>query len=302
MKLNKLFGVQFAQNELAKEKILQHYQAWKNKQFVEYVSAGFLDPKEVEHDPNVIKGVDGRLKLDFSGTRRLLSEQDCKHYLIMNSVLEMGEKVRVKEPFELEWLNQVSDGKRQLSFGDTFIRYEKSGNRINALAARNSKTSEGSSYLSYSFFNFDLAQKSISEHYAADDYDNGAPMPLKDFDAYAKTTLYQLIIFMELADIEEVILPPGRSHGVRKNQEKVLNDARFPITKVTTSWNKVIRTSGFDVRGHIRKQRWGPQNKYRKLIWIDQFHKEGCSIGARATKAQPRIIEPESISRGQRRK
>jgi hypothetical protein len=86
---------------------------------------------------------------------------------------------------------------------------------------------------------------------------------------------YTLLCFMYLTDNEEILIPPGRSYGTRK-QGKVLNDIRVPITLVNSRWNITsIRTEGFNVSGHFRLQPCGPDRGDVKIIFIEPFAKEG---------------------------
>ena len=86
----------------------------------------------------------------------------------------------------------------------------------------------------------------------------------------------KLITFIELGDIETVILPPGRNNGKTRNQGKVTNTSEFNVYVVDASWNKlIIRNEGFGVHGHFRLQACGPGYKDRELIWIKSFEKKG---------------------------
>ena len=87
----------------------------------------------------------------------------------------------------------------------------------------------------------------------------------------------KLLLFTELSEIETVILNPGQSNGTKK-EGKHLNESSVPVTIVDSTWNKnIIRTEGFTVRGHLRLQPHGPCRQYRKLIFIDEFEKQGYS-------------------------
>lgn len=290
MKAKSLFGIQFIEDKNLKDSIFSHFTQWKSKELSEIIDGiPFGDILQVH------------LSNEFGRTRDLLSEDKCRQFLITGEVLDMCEKIRVKEPFEVEWLSQVKDGKRQLNFGDTFIRYEKKDGVIFAMGAKNKKLENGQHYLSYTFFKFDLNLKRVSGKSSPDDFDVKPPIPHATFDDFAKKTLYQLIMYMELADIEEIFVSPGRSHGVKKSPNKLFNDSHIPMTVVTTGWNKIIRTTGFDVNGFFKKQHWGPKNQYRKLIWIDPFHKEGYNLGARGQPAPPRKLDDDNNSLKKRR-
>ena len=295
MKTDKLFGVRFVTDPQWKTRLLDHFIAGKiqklNDQFkqeqarLKAIERYFKVPIEklVEEQQQREKS------LDFTEiTNFLRKETDCQHYYITVPVLEMSQKIRVKEPFDLEWMEPVRDGKRQLNFGSQFIRYEKKGSRIIAISAKLSPDSQGRDYLNYSVFNMDLASKEISKSQILDDYDPSPKnsIPFQDFDLQSRKLFFQLVTFMELSKIQEILLPPGRKNGVKKSVDHMLNNSSFPITIVNTNWNKIIRREGFDVNGHIRKQPCGPGNRYRELIWIDAYHKTGYNLRAGKIREQ----------------
>lgn len=292
-----LFGVRFAQNEALKDSMLQQYMAWKNKALADAVQSGLMSIADLKSDPNVIISPSGKATLDFKTPKKLLSETDCTHYMITKSVVELCKKIRVKEPFELEWLQPIADGKRQLNFGNTFIRYDKQGEIINAVAVDETILPTKNRHLKYSFFNFNLATQAVSAP-AFDDFDPSPVATYQNFDDYAKKLLYQLIIFMELAEIKEVIVEPGRKHGKKRDEDNLLNESRFRIIVVNTAWNRIIRTTGFDVDGYFKKQHYGKGNKLRTLVWIDPYHKEGYNLGARGRPARKREFRGNPNSKG----
>lgn len=85
----------------------------------------------------------------------------------------------------------------------------------------------------------------------------------------------RMLIFTELSETEICELRPRQSVGTKK-QGKTLNESNSNVTIVDSSWNKMlVRTDGFKVTGHLRLQPCGPELKYRKLIYIDEFEKQG---------------------------
>lgn len=297
MKTAKLFGVRFAKDPAWKDNVLQHFITGKIQKEKEARRLENAQLKAIERHFN-ISADELRQKLDskshafdFSEITNFLKEEaSCRHYYITAPVLEMSQKIRVKPPYDVEWLAPVPDGKRQLNFANHFFRYEKNGDRIVAMAATLSATPKTSEYLNYSFFNMDLGTKHISASQILDDYDAtpSHAIPFQDFESNSRKLFFQLVTFMELSKIQEVWLPPGRKHGSKKSPDHTLNDAEFPITIVNTNWNKIIRREGFQVDGHLRKQHYGPGNVKRRLIWIDDYHKEGYNLGAARERHQKR--------------
>lgn len=124
-----------------------------------------------------------------------------------------------------------------------------------------------------------LATKGIKYHVFGIDMTTGRLMyPENEKDALFEQEMMEmvrLILFTELSEIETVHLAPGQSNGTKK-EGKHLNESRFPVVIVDSTWNKkLVRTEGFTVSGHLRLQPYGPGMQYRKLIYIDEFEKQG---------------------------
>ena len=56
---------------------------------------------------------------------------------------------------------------------------------------------------------------------------------------------------------------------------KFLNNSKINITYVDSLWKQRICVDGFSVRGHFRLQHVGVGRNKRKLIWIEEFKKDG---------------------------
>lgn len=88
--------------------------------------------------------------------------------------------------------------------------------------------------------------------------------------------IMQVLTFVELGDIETIILEKGKNNGGKKDVDKIHNSSNNTVYVVDSSWNKIIiRTEGFAVRGHFRLQPCGENMRDRKLLWIHAFEKHG---------------------------
>ncbi|MDR3712350.1 MAG: hypothetical protein P4L51_06015 [Puia sp.] len=290
MKAKSLFGVKFATDERYKTQVLDHYKSGKNKlseaernQFVKTATekgmARGYSREAVEAALAIDESLD-EMPMDFTEEEDLLKEDGCKRYYITQNVITHCKRLKTKEPFDLEWLQPVKDGKRQLNFGDSFIRYQKTGCRIVALSAM--LTPRGDiGHLEYCFFTLDLAAKAQTECQVLtdeEDFEEGADS--QEFDAASRKLFFQLITFMELAPVEEIFLPAGRKHGTRKSESCLLNETPYPMTIVTINWNMKIHLGKFDVPGHYKLQHWGPRNQLRKLIWREGYKTKGYRLNA----------------------
>lgn len=193
----------------------------------------------------------------------LFSEEDIVHYFITNSVLETCEKISIKEPYNFTWLSRIPACKRQLTFGRQVIRFIKDET---AFFVHYSKSEPGGPDVYWTFFPVDVSQDNI-------------PPPNEPFSKEGLLLFLRLVTFMELAEIETIVVPPGKKHGKQSYPDNLKNDELFPMTVVNTTWNRIIiRNEGFKVSGHFRIQPFGVGRNDRKLIWIDEYEKKGYTL------------------------
>jgi hypothetical protein len=87
---------------------------------------------------------------------------------------------------------------------------------------------------------------------------------------------FQVLLYLEFAETKLVTTSPkSRRYGTMSAGNKVLNDTNETIFVVDSCWDTTIKTSGFPVRGFFRWQPVGPGRNEVKLIWIDEFIKQG---------------------------
>ena len=87
-------------------------------------------------------------------------------------------------------------------------------------------------------------------------------------------------LFTKYAEIETKTLPP---HKVIKDVEcKYVNDTKLKVNILDSKWfTTLVKSDGFNVRGHFRFQPYGEGMIKRKLIWINEFEKSGYTAPAR---------------------
>jgi hypothetical protein len=96
-----------------------------------------------------------------------------------------------------------------------------------------------------------------------------------------KQRFIQMMLFIELSEIELVMVEAGRKKMLdekwdKKLEGRVKNESDINVILVNTAWNKVtVRTESFSVKGHLRIQPYGPGRSLFKPIWIDEFEKHG---------------------------
>lgn len=87
--------------------------------------------------------------------------------------------------------------------------------------------------------------------------------------------VYSLLCFVYLADKEEIIVAAHSKYGTRKSG-KLINSTPFPIIIINSKWNITsIRADGFPVSAHFAIRHTGQGRTIPKVVFIDQFEKEG---------------------------
>lgn len=92
-------------------------------------------------------------------------------------------------------------------------------------------------------------------------------------------------LFINFAEIETKEIQPNRQ--IWDGPRAVYNNkTKFPITVIDSTWyTNLISSGAFKVRGHFRLQPYGPDLSKRKLIWINDFEKEGYTRKAKICTA-----------------
>lgn len=95
--------------------------------------------------------------------------------------------------------------------------------------------------------------------------------------------IYKCILFdmfKKYAEVETKMLYGGKK--VKDINCKYINETKLDILHLDSKWfTNLVKSEGFDVRGHFRLQPCGKELKDRKLVWINQFHKNGYTAPAR---------------------
>lgn len=90
-------------------------------------------------------------------------------------------------------------------------------------------------------------------------------------------------MFKTYADVETKFLKPKQR--IKEIDCKYVNDTELDLTYLDCKWfTNLIKSDGFKVRGHFCLQPCGVGLKNKKLIWINDFDKNGYTSPARKTK------------------
>jgi hypothetical protein len=215
-----------------------------------------------------------KIKETFYSTDLALKE---KNYILSENALELAKRIKIDEDkFDVRFLSKVADKKIMFLLGkNLFIRFLKTVDTIVAVRVEK-ELRNGDEYVNYSSFKIDTKSGVIS-------YNDRPDSPLSD----DKFKLFlQLLIFTELSELQTVFIKPGHKIGTKK-EGRFLNETKDNIILVDSTWNRtIIRTEGFSVRGHFRLQPCGVGLIDRKLIYVDEFQKNGYIRGAKKEQVE----------------
>lgn len=110
-------------------------------------------------------------------------------------------------------------------------------------------------------------------------YDNG-------FDhGYYFSFLVTFICFIKHVELEtKVIQPQKKDFHIGT---KYVNETKKKIEVLDSTWfTTIVRSEGFDVRGHFRFQVSGKGRSERKLVWVNGFEKTGYTRKAKLAVLQ----------------
>jgi hypothetical protein len=218
---------------------------------------------------------------EFRDIVKICDAPNAKQFYITDKVVKMCEEIKISSDFDLTWLSPLKDGLRQLNWGGNLIKYNKQGKDIIAVAVSAYKDLENKDDYKYTFFKMDLETKSITNPLT-----NGNPIGQGgqlfssiDYHARCIDLLNRFLIFMELSEITEQVVEPGKKHGTKKSYDNLMNTSKTPVTVVGSNWNKrIIRVGDIEVSSHLRRQRWGPGFSQVRPIIIEEFTKKGYNL------------------------
>jgi len=255
MILDNYYGYYFAINMDFKTEMFEKWKAEKK------VGMIYLDGKTEEEAEAT----------DFSESEYLIMTTNVRHYHITKEVLDFAQQIKLKDTKDYKWLLPIKDQTSQYTFDNTFIIFQKKGDRIIAIASSKWRVSERENYMHWDMFNINLSKAELNIH---------------EHSEYANASyklLLQLLSFIELSDIDEITIKPNSQHGFgsKRDPNTIYNSNRFSVTWVTSRWvTRVYRPGEFMVTRHQRWQPKGPGRAMYELIWVETFEKKGMTIAA----------------------
>lgn len=118
-------------------------------------------------------------------------------------------------------------------------------------------------------------------------------LPIEKHDDMVSTILSALVsaeLFINFAEVETKTMKPNTQIWDERMVNALYNNrTNKDITVIDSKWyTELISSGAFNVRGHWRMQPCGPGMKNKKLIWINEFQKEGYHRKAKIEEEQNR--------------
>ena len=196
-------------------------------------------------------------------------EPNVKSYLIRKTAMDMVERIKIDGSFDPKVLKKVPIQKAEIILNENQLyRYWFDGTVLRGIFIEKVKTYLGPE-VRYHSFTIDPDTKLKSLNIYTD---------VKVSEAAER--LWKLMIFLYFSEVQTVLLAPNGKIGTLST-ERFKNELKCTFVVVDTTWNRIsIRTTGFNVCGHFRLQACGKNREDRKLIFIEEFGKEGYIRGA----------------------
>lgn len=293
MKTSALYGIQFAASSRFKALLLTHFISFNQdgleadfEQTMLKVTgmAGLfgISPQLIARE--IAAGHLFQTPPQMAAIEKAMRSDGCPQYYISSDVQQLCSNLELGGSPHEAWLLKISEGVRQFNLGEFFFRYQKTGRRIDVLAAKNSA---GKSHFpeQYAYFSFNTGKNkkvaASSNTIIATNYQDQAAA----FEIECRKKFLQLVCFVELAPVTEVIVAAGEYHRAKKQADKLVNEQGFAVTIIGINWNKTNHLQGeIKVAAQLRNQAWGPGYSKRRTILLLPFSYDRYTLVAGKTK------------------
>jgi hypothetical protein len=131
------------------------------------------------------------------------------------------------------------------------------------------------SFLELSYYYDSIKSENIMYINKAHSFDT-----IENDESYNVTYTIQIVIsyilFKEYAEVELKYLDGKSTKRSNLNNEKIVNEIKFPIEYIDSTWfTTIVHSESFKVSGHFRLQPYGEKLAKRKLIYIEEYEKNG---------------------------
>jgi hypothetical protein len=157
-----------------------------------------------------------------------LDENNCEHFVISAAVINISQKIKIKEGDDLQWITFMPEQKAQFTFGSSFYRFRKnSTGTIHVLA--------GTSNNETTLYNYFIIAPEEAYQITTD---------TGSHDDVFRAFFLQLLIFFIIGDIEKKTLVPGQTSGNVLDKERLTNTNSSSIVLVNSATTTTIIKSG----------------------------------------------------------
>jgi hypothetical protein len=207
---------------------------------------------------DILKTYEHHKAYEFRYTMMKTYQYNTGEYFYMsNGAMEVCDRIKMTK-FDLTQLAKLRRETSTILLDERhFFRYMCADGQILVLFME-LQDRDGHDYYKWTTFRIDTV---TGEH-----NDGGAPHV---FDKFLR-----LMCFIELGTPELITLGDGHRIGTKK-AGKIFNKSGFDVILVRSDWNKIYIKNGFHVSGHWRWQHYGPNGEDLKLIFIEEFVKDG---------------------------
>lgn len=229
------------------------------------------------------KGNYSQLKIDQMFGQTILKTEDMFRDFLQSLVVtfrQVNKKYYLTEPFKdaiITATPKIVDGNKQLKSipTDCGVIFTDKGFSVYL----SNPTDKKVKLLCFGFTRDVLTTYGVIDN---DDNFYGVACSLKDGKPYNDTSglaaylnsFLTTLYFIHNCEIEQRVIAPMQKD--RSNGQKHFNESKSDITILDCRWfTELIRDTPFAVRGHLRWQVHGEGRQKRKLIWIDEFEKQG---------------------------
>jgi hypothetical protein len=206
--------------------------------------------------------------------KNMISDDKNTNFLFTKSALAVADKIKI-DKFEANFFNLEGRNEKKITFlidNKLFYRVIINAEYIYVMIGELRMDNQFVPQTMFYYTNFRIIPNLNAVSFPG----NEKYMEDERFRLFIK-----LLIFFEFSETQIQELYPNRKIGTRR-EGKFFNESAEKIKIVDSTWNKIIMVLGkFSVRGHFRLQRYGEQLKERKLIFIDEYEKDGYTRNAK---------------------
>lgn len=191
-----------------------------------------------------------------------------KSFILRKTTFNVIDRIKLNGSFDVRVFNRLPNETIEIIISERELyRCYYDGNRLYSVLINIDYYVENNPYITYKAFSIDPTTGIKSWNY--------------DTVQSIAERFFRMLVFLYFSDIKRVVVNPNQKIGTISTGT-YKNELKNPFIIVDSMWNNiVVRNIGFTVSGHFRLQPCGKGLSDLKLIFIDEFQKEGYVRGAK---------------------